>query len=266
MARNFCFTLNNYSEDDKKLFLSLPEPLTYVCFGEEVAGTGTPHLQGYLELDRRCRPSALKKIFGRKPHWEARRGTQKQAIAYCKKDGTFYEAGETKKQGHRTDLERVIDAVKSHTTMCAAMVTEPLVARHPHLYKTVRAELDEIEAPAWRDVEVKVYIGPTGSGKTKLAMDHPSVYKLDMANNLWFNGYNRQTRLVIDDFYGWIRYGHLLQLLDGYKMRLEIKGGFTYAFFTEIIITSNKLVDEWYSSERDLSALYRRISSTRMFE
>jgi len=84
-----------------------------------------------------------------------------------------------------------------------------MTLKYPNAFRLIRSELDFIEALKWRIMNVKVYWGPTGTGKTRKAMDHESVYKLDMANSLWFNGYNRQKRLVVDDFYGWIKYGHL---------------------------------------------------------
>jgi len=62
-SRYYVFTLNNYSDDEKRQIKSAVENKTcigkskhvisYCCYGEEVAESGTKHLQGYLELSDR---------------------------------------------------------------------------------------------------------------------------------------------------------------------------------------------------------------------
>jgi len=49
------------------------------------------------------RIKTIKKINPRM-HFERRYGTQKEAIAYCKKDGSYEERGEMNHQGERVDL------------------------------------------------------------------------------------------------------------------------------------------------------------------
>lgn len=120
--------------------------------------------------------------------------------------------------------------------------------------------------PKWRDVEVVVFWGKTGTGKTRTAMAEDSVYKLNTNNNgtLWFDGYDGEKTLVLDDFYGWIKYGELLTLLDGYPYRCQVKGSSVWARWTKVIITSNKRYEDWYM-DRDISALKRRISKIGEF-
>lgn len=105
MARRaWCFTLNNPGEgDDPKDW-----KVQYVVWQKEEGKDGTPHFQGYVELDKVARLSAMKKINGR-AHWEPRGGTQKQAIDYVKKEDTRidgpWELGDKKEQGKRSDLD-----------------------------------------------------------------------------------------------------------------------------------------------------------------
>ena len=66
------------------------------------------------------------------------------------------------------------------------------------------------------------------------------------ANIVWWDGYMGEKTLIIDDFDGWISHNRMLGLLDGYQCRLAIKGGFTYARWTKVIITSNKRPESWY--------------------
>jgi len=59
--------------------------------GNEIGESGTPHIQGYIEHEKRFRPSELK--FGciewNDIHWEKRKGNAKQASEYCAKDGDY---------------------------------------------------------------------------------------------------------------------------------------------------------------------------------
>ena len=103
-SRCACFTLNNWTEEEKKAIISL-DTYTYLIIGHEQGGQNTPHLQGYIEFKKKQSFSVLKK-FNKRIHWEPRRGKQNQAIDYCKKEGNFEEYGEPKKQGDRIDLKK----------------------------------------------------------------------------------------------------------------------------------------------------------------
>lgn len=67
---------------------------------------------------------------------------------------------------------------------------------------------------------------------------------------------------MFDDFYGWIPWGQFLRLLDGYRMNLQIKGGFVPKNWDRVIITSNKKVEDWYNRFGEYDALLRRITKT----
>ena len=65
-TRRYIFTVNNYSKKDLKRFHTLAESLEkhrYICYGLEVAGTGTPHIQGYIELNEAQRFTFLHNYF-----------------------------------------------------------------------------------------------------------------------------------------------------------------------------------------------------------
>lgn len=138
-AKNWCFTINNPVTSDKPLEWDV----NYVIFQTEKASTGTIHYQGYVELAKQSRLSALKKINSRAA-WYPRKGTQEQAIAYCtKKDETYvegpWEKGEphTNKQGHRTDLDEA----------CAVAAEEGVRAlqeQHPTAYVKYHAGLEKL--------------------------------------------------------------------------------------------------------------------------
>lgn len=90
-AKHWCFTLNNYTDNDLDR-LATPIPgVGYLIFGREVSSTGTPHLQGTVcFLSRKRRPQVITTI-GKSRCTVAR--SLFQSIEYCKKDGDFVEVG-----------------------------------------------------------------------------------------------------------------------------------------------------------------------------
>lgn len=94
-TRHWCFTLNNYTEDEVATLdiLGRSDETSYLVYGFEVGESGTPHLQGYVVFASVKRLSAAKLKIGQRAHLEARRGTSYEAAQYCKKDGDFKEYG-----------------------------------------------------------------------------------------------------------------------------------------------------------------------------
>lgn len=83
-ASKWCFTHNNYSEDDiSDICTNCAVQNWKYIFQEEKSKTGTPHLQGYINFTKRIRPKLLFK--NTTIHWEACRGTEEQNITYCSK-------------------------------------------------------------------------------------------------------------------------------------------------------------------------------------
>lgn len=263
--RNYCFTLNNYTEDEINLLML--SDYSYMIFGYEIGENGTPHLQGYIEFDDKMTIVGIKKHLGiDRIHLESRRGTQEEAINYCKKDNDFYEHGTLKCQGKRTDLENIYEDINSGKTVFDIATNYPSqYIRYSKGIEKLKNVIEQKRMTSIRNINVTVIVGTPGAGKTRHVYDShgfENVYKLDAHDkNLWFDGYDGQDVLLIDDFYGGIKFGFLLNLLDIYPIRLPIKGGFTWANWTKIYITSNSDVKSWYSVP-NMDALTRRIHST----
>ena len=78
----------------------------------------------------------------------------------------------------------------------------------------------------WK-TEVKVFKGPTGCGKTRLAHElYPGIWTKPAG--VWFDSYDRHPHVLIDDFAGGrdcgISFRDLLRFLDRYPMDVPIKG------------------------------------------
>lgn len=91
-SRYWCFTLNNYTDDEYNRILNETR-FDYVIIGKEVGDLGTPHLQGYVRFPNAVRLATLKKIMPR-AHLEIAKGNAESNITYCSKEGNFEERGE----------------------------------------------------------------------------------------------------------------------------------------------------------------------------
>lgn len=268
-AKHWCFTINNPSADQLAHVGSLPETLPedvqFVVVGQEVGETGTPHLQGYVELFVKRRLKWVKDNIDQTAHFEVRRGPREAARDYCCKDGLWYETGEWHKEerGRRRDIEMMVEAATSGETFYDACCAEATVAQFPHAFTKLGEGYALSQTPAWRDVTVVVKIGPTGCGKTRSVYTlWPDLFTQDcsVGGEIWWDGYSGQTNLLMDDFAGGIGFRWMLRLLDGYPIRLRIKGAHTYGRWTTVYVTSNMSIDDWYTREPDISPLLRRIS------
>lgn len=270
--RNFVFTLNNPPEDIIDLLKSWDDIKYCICQFEEVS---TKHLQGYIELSRKVSFGKVAKRFGW--HIEARRGTQQQAIDYSSKeesriDGPF-EWGEKANQGARHDVDRMYEMVRQGKR--EREIAEEMPSTHARCYRALdryRFLVDKDETKAFRNVEVHIWWGKTGTGKSRAATEGTDWYKMVKPNNntVWFDGYEGEKTLVIDEFYGWIPIYYLLELTDGHQMQLPIKGNFTWAKWDKVIITSNTRWRDWYDWSKvaceKVAAFERRITEIKEFK
>jgi len=89
-SKRWVFTFNNYDKDEQfkngTLFRVLKELCNVAIIGQEVGESGTPHLQGYVEVSMRCRPIEKFKL-SKCIHWEPAKGTQEENKSYCSKEG-----------------------------------------------------------------------------------------------------------------------------------------------------------------------------------
>ena len=101
----------------------------------------------------------------------------------------------------------------------------------------------------FRSVSAWVLYGPTGVGKSRaaFALGGDDAFSVTVpGKDIWFDGYEGERTLIIDEFAGQIRLQYLLRLLDGYPLQLPVKGGHAWALYTEVIITSNYSPISWY--------------------
>lgn len=263
-AKNYCFTLNNYNEEDELHLRGLvPEHCVYLVYGRERGDSGTPHLQGFAQFDSRRTLAFARRVISSRAHFEIARGTPQEAANYCKKDGDIVEFGELRAgQGKRTDLAEVAKLVKNGAS------TRAIADEHPEAvirYSNGISRLRLLCRPPSRETPptINVYWGRTGLGKTRRVHDLESNEELWIhPGGSWFDGYDNHPAILFDDFDGgWFKLGYLLKLLDRYNFQVPVKGGHAWWAPARIYITSNIDPKLWYQGVNDAqqAALQRRL-------
>jgi len=278
--RNWCFTCNN-PEEESKFHLAKTEgvkafeDVRYIVFQLEQGADGTPHYQGYVEFQRPYDLAGVKSRCCERSHWENRKGTAKQAIKYASKAETRidgpWEDGVKTQQGSRSDIVALREAIKKGATKEVLMEDHPdVMARYPRFVGQVK---DAYFANGWRETECILLIGDTGLGKTRWVYDNwPTFWRLPaVTTSMWFDGYQGETHVLLDDFSGAaskVSVAMLLQILDGYTQRMPNKGGFVTWKPSHMAVTTNlhpRLWYRWTDRPQQYLALTRRFSLVKEF-
>jgi len=299
MSRNWVFTLNNPTPQDDAILDFTNEQrwsnrVSFAIWMLETSESGTPHYQGYLEATSPIRIPWLKKRLPR-AHFDRRRGSRQEAIGYCLKTCFPVNENGSWRDFLLSDANIMLDQITSHSsrpnifpnsTSLQELVTLLTVGARKSRLDIMKEKLDSgateeeladedfgswvrhyrafreyrlMKTPARNhEVEVIVLQGPTGTGKSKFAMDaYPDAYWKQRSQ--WWDGYNKQETIVLDEFYGWIPYDLLLRLCDRYPLLLETKGGQVQCVAKRVVITTNSTPGSWYRNAY-FPAFARRVS------
>jgi len=268
---HFCFTLNNYveEEDVPRLSAFFQEKAKYWIIGREIGNGGTPHLQGYASLRRRSSFDAVRHELGTRCHIERARGTSRENREYCSKDGNFTEGGEINlgaATAHsRDELGRqfvaAVELGNSGVAEFADNFPGTFLFSGSNLLRNALSLKQPVERP---DIAVTWIYGAPGVGKSRDAHQlYPNAY-IKEPRTKWWNGYLCEREVIIDDFGpNGIDINHLLRWFDRYKCLVENKGGMVALYADKFVVTSNfhpqdifKFGDE---VNPQLPALLRRI-------
>ncbi len=275
-GRNFVFTLNNPTTLELKFWKRLQRKqsfrtqhcVRYVSFQMERSATGTLHLQGYIELKGQMRPGQVKSHFGSRLHFENRRGTQAQAIAYTKKEDTRVDGGLAGDGGEAKKIGKDKLTVVAASLQLGSHLKE-LAEDYPVSFMKYGAKIRSYalnmigrrRAPP----EVIIYYGPTGTGKSATAdKNWPDAYWAPMprSGGWWWPNYCGEETVIIDEFANQFKYHTMLRLLDRYPFDLQEKGSNMQlcASTTRIVFTTNIHPHQWYhnKSQADKAPLRRR--------
>lgn len=270
--RNWFFTCHDTDWSPKEI---PTEKVKYAVWQlERGEKTQKDHLQGYIEFHAQMTMTAMKKIHST-ANWQERKGTQQQVIDYCTKEETRVDGpwtiGELKKQGQRTDLEQVAEALNDGAT------PREIIADYGAVALKYQNNINRIYQILSLDREynhhecrgIWIY-APSGNGKTTYARSaYPGAYKKS-AYNKWFDGYTDQQYIIMDDFdFRSAKNDDIAYILKEcaheFSFAAEVKGGTVQLRHTAFVVTAQFDIDTYYFSEPSLcDAIKRRFKQVAL--
>ena len=268
--RAWCFTINNPTSQDEFAVRSLGiKPDIFLVYAPEIGESGTPHIQGYYRPKSPLSLANLKKTLSR-AHLTVSNGTDQDNLSYIagpyEKDGKVKPVnplaiviGEPKAgQGSRNDIKDVANLIKTGEISMTDLMFE-----YPELYLKYSRGLEKMFQATLKArntlPEVNWRWGLAGVGKSRYCVDkHPSHYIKD--NTIWWDMYEQQEAVIIDDFDNNIPFRVLLRILDRYAYPCQIKGGYTQLNSPFIYITAEHPPEHFWSGN-ELAQVARRLTS-----
>jgi len=270
-CRNWVFTINNPEDLDLPTWEWMTPDVKFAIYQKECGEEGTIHLQGYVEFASAIRLPQVKRLLPR-AHLEKRRGNRQQAIEYCTKLDTRVPGSEPCVFGWHGTVEELLNSFKKKKKNKSLLRMKEMIDEGQS-----ELQLAEEDFGTWsrsfraleryrrlktkprnHETEVIVIQGPTGTGKSRYALEqYPDAYWKQRSN--WWDGYGTEETVIIDEFYGWLPFDLLLRLCDRYPLLVESKGGQIQMVATRVVITSNAIPSLWYKNVY-FPAFIRRVS------
>lgn len=279
-SRSRTFALTLWDNDALEKLKSMKSD--YLAYAPETCpDTGKFHWQCYIHLKTQHYLSAMMKRFNNN-RVRVARGTAMHNRTYIfgpySKDGKdkpanpdAIEVGTIPEQGKRNDLQEFRQAIREGKR--GRELDEdhlPIIAKYPKLENRLVYNEDKERAinlfENGGSPEVHIRWGEPGTGKTRYVYDkHGSrnVFRPRLnrkSGQVWWNGYEGENVILLDEFDGQMCWTDLLNLIDRYPYQFETKGGMCWRLATHIYLTSNKPPEMWYPAEQ-VAALLRRVTT-----
>lgn len=281
-SRGWTVTLNNYTAEEILQVKQLKTDFT--IYGREVGETcQTPHLQIYFYKATKITFNSIQKTLKR-AHLIASSGTPQQNKDYCSKgsqtkmewetlgtagpnygkDADVWESGTLPSQGKRNDLKQLVENIVTNATSINQLIYEDPMAYHQYGRTLEKIEqLQKRKEYRTQKTTCEWIYGDSGTGKSyeAFANYNPQTHYNHQDDGLWWDNYNQQDIVIINEFRGEIKYKRLLELTDSYPCNVPQRNKPPIPFISRhIIITSSKSPEEIYSYLGDsMTQLLRRI-------
>lgn len=259
---------------------------------------GTPHRHAYIKLNRTidAKDARFADLIWKEETYHGNyQGcrSEKGVVQYCmKKDDficnfDFNLDANTRKLRRNKQLERLVTG----ETPLHIMVKEEDYSLLKG-YRTLKQDLTEYELDSYkkslRDVEAIWFYGKTRRGKSWLALEHMGIDPRDPeqlnlvfeknGRNKWFDGYNGQTKVLMDEVAPgkdsqWLM-DYLKKWTDRLPCSIESKGRTMHGKWTQWMVTSQHSIDDVFGLPehhedhkqrlKDIAALKQRFKEIRV--
>ena len=255
--------------------------LTYVIAGNEIAETGTPHLQMFMIVSYPMHYKTVKSFFpGAYAQETYEHATPAQNITYCKKEGDWWEVGTPPVD--EAAQPAPTGGGDTQAAKWAAIVAnakagdiEKIDASYLLRYYNAIQKLSHHSYTSSDDLDtccgIWIY-GPINTGKSHVVREAfgPSNLLLKTKTK-WWDMYSGQPVVLIDEIdpqWAWENRSLLKEWADKYQFPGEIKGGVIQMRPKCVIVTSNWSIDQVYEglgyTPEDIAALKKRFIEIHM--
>lgn len=256
-----------------------------VVWQNERGREGTLHAQVWVKTKAKHRLNVMKNVMRGRDFkgWVMPCKDPRAARKYCEKvdsrvEGPWYfgttPQDKVTKKGQRTDIDRAARIIVDGGSIA------DVIQEAPGMFVKYAAGLMKLEGMMARPrqwmTELHILWGVSDSGKSHTARVEAGgdAYYLSVPKKgqaLWWDGYQGQENVVVEDFYGEVDLQTMLKLVDKYPMKIQVKGAMVEFRAKKIWITSNSNWELWYATEfmrvaEHKFAFQRRITTVREFK
>lgn len=275
-AKYWCFTLNNYTQEDMDRFRQFRDAISYIIYNKEVGDQGTLHLQGFISMKIRKRMTQMKALMP-KAHLEVKQGSVAEAVHYCMKPvpecmckhcvkarpqvADFTIFGVVPKEAYEAMRDKWEDWYQLAKAQRLDEIPKKILLRYHAAFK--RIAQDNPEKPEDLDnLDNEWIVAPTGYGKSHYVREkYRDLY--DKAPNKWFVGYRGEETILLDDlgpeqckYLSW----YIKRWADLYSFPMETKGGGRQIRPRRIVVTSQYTIEDCFEDWRVRDAVLRRFT------
>ncbi len=266
-SRGYCLTYNAGHRDGKSedeiITLLKNVNCQYAVWQKETGDrTQGDHIQAWVYFKNNIGIGQAAGRLPGKPHIEYQQGTNTEAADYCKKTDSrreiFGETGEMPNDNgvRNSSLVETIKHAEQHGMKRTMEGDEhkASVVRYTKGIQTMANFAANKRIPMMRPVKIYYMWGDSGAGKTTWATTRfkpEDTYVVSDRRDTWFDQYQGEACVVLDEFEGKTDWGLIKRILDGSKMLLPTKGSHVYGEYHTVIVTSNLDPRVFYDQARN---------------
>lgn len=245
-SRTWVGTLNNPTPEDYAYYRTVSlERMSWIIVGDEVAASGTPHLQIACRFNSPVTMRQANQIVVR-GHGSVfvMKGSISDNVTYCSKEKLFLERGirpVEKGKEAKAKLDGMVSMIKEGRS------DREIFEANPAMYLRYRSSLGAAKSlyaglVKRAPLEVYWFWGETGAGKSfraesEAAADGRRLYRQN--GSQWWDGYDGDELVIIDDLEETTPFRSLLKITDVYNHLVGTKGSHQYLRAQRMWITAS---------------------------